>query len=221
MKKAIIPITISVIALALILIFTNSSSTPIEYIIDIELSEERRQEIEVRLAETEAEIAEHEVNNEEVPLRLYRYQAEDYRLLGKLSKAEQIYRDYLQKNPLDKVVQNNLGHLLIQMERYNEAEAVFRNILTNLDSDENDLRNYIRTLQLIDINDSRIIRSLENGIQLYGQTPYLMQGLADWYERQGECQLAIDHLKIIPQLDPEFSEQIEMDIQNLQNRCQN
>ena len=107
------------------------------------------------------------------------------------------------------------------MERYNEAEAVFRNILTNLDSDENDLRNYIRALELMNPNDIRIIRALENGVQLYGQSPYLMQAIADWYEKQGECQLAIEHLRIIPQLDPEFAEQIEMDIMNLQNRCQN
>jgi tetratricopeptide (TPR) repeat protein len=218
-SKIYVAVAVTVIVLVAfvfsdILLNQNNQS----FSIDVEISDERRAELESGLMVVEKEIK--EWREDSPPLRLYRLQAEYLSSLGRLSKAERVYRQYLQINPLDKVVLINLSGVLMRMDKVREAEEVYRTIINNFETDEADIYAYTQILTRLNPNDRRIINVLEQAVSSGGQTPFLLTMIADWHISQGNCQQAIENLQIIPQIDPESADQIALDISRINENCQ-
>lgn len=188
----------------------------------VELTDDLRKTYEQRLSDAKAMIESQKDKDRD--WQAYWHAGVAAQNLGKYGEAEKYYTAFTKHFPSDHKVLANYANLLGKTGRYKEAEAIYVKLLSESLVEE-DLRDYIDILKVQNTDGSRdadIVAALENAITSFGQTPYIMQTLADWYEAHGQCTLAIDHYKVLMSIvSADRKDQIQSDMDRVQATCTN
>lgn len=212
---------IIIVIAAAVLIF-GKDNTKNDVIVDIRMPQEERENREVQLQDTLNEIADLKSNREEISQDLYERLAFEYNALGRVSDARRTYEELMKKYPEaaeEYVVLKNYAQSLKDEKDYEAAREAFQEVLTRFVWLESDVLSFVDIIKKENPNDPQIIRTLDFAITNYGQLPSYMTELAEWYTRDGQCALAIEHYETIQDLDEEAEEWAEGRIEELARNC--
>jgi tetratricopeptide (TPR) repeat protein len=190
--------------------------------IEVQLTDELRAQFDQQLADAKAKIDSEKDKDRD--WNAYVDAGWAARGLGRFGEAEAYYKAYLEYSPLDRRVLTNYAALLIETKRYKQAEEIYAKLMEESFEVE-DLRDWIEVVKIQNEDGSRdndIVNTLERAVATFGQTPFLMQTLGDWYEAHGECALAIDHYKVLESIvDPAQRDLVRSDIERIRTSCTN
>lgn len=203
--------------LALFLVIKEPRSN--DLVVEVNISDELRQEIEGR---KQALIEEAESTGDKANYRDIGLLEEQ---LGNLGSAKRYYEEYLKEYPSNRVALQNYANLLYEMGEYNEAEIVYENIIRSYGMNISIFMRLVDSIEAQNQDGSRteeLIRILEQAVASSGQTNYLMRKLSEVYESLGDCDMAIKHLEILRD-GTESAEvgDINKDIEDIKTRCGN
>lgn len=212
-------ITALVILIAALAISLSGSKKSEDITVTVDITDEKRSELESKKAELEQEIK----DTKEKKLYLSLAQVESQ--LGLLSQSKEHYKKFLQNYPNDQVGLNNYAALLYDMGLYEEAEEAYKGIIGFRGLSLDLLDKLVRSISAQNADGSRtddLISVLEDSTRELGQIDYIMVKLADIYEAEGQCDLAVEHLEVLrDSSEGDKAALVEKDIENLKERCQN
>lgn len=216
-KKIIILIAALVILLAGLLILSGGKKSDSDYTVPVDITEEKRSELEAERANLQSEIRETKDDT------LYMDLARVEKQLGLYSSAKRNYEEFLKKYPNDQVGNSNYAALLMDMGLFEEAEEVHFGIIEFRGLSLRRLDSLVRTIEAQNEDGSRtddLISILEDASKELGQIDYVMTKLSELYEKKGECDLAIEHLEVLRGSEEGAgNSNLDMDIENLKARC--
>lgn len=188
---------------------------------DIEIEETAIHLLEHRITLNQAAIAAAKEAGERPEFVYYENIASEANLLGNLKLARETYEELLALNPIDPVIWNNYGNILMSMGDYVPAGEAFRQAI-DLDPVQEYYRDYITYLERPESGgtDQEVLAALEESIETLGQTPWAMVNLAEWYLEHDDCEQALSHYEVAMQLNPE-NESIVKDYEEARATCQN
>jgi len=171
--------------------------------LDIQLDEASRTYFANRLATEQAAIAALEAKGEEVDLDLVLSAASDAYATGDLVLARQYVERQLKSNALNYGAWNFYGTVLEGMGDYDGARTAFAKAMNSGASMEEYYRDYVTLIQNhYPTEQAEVKRVLELDVADKGQNSWNMVELGHWYQKNGDCQSAIEHFKVAQTLAP-------------------
>lgn len=169
---------------------------------DVQMEDSTRTLIRQRIATAEASLAAQEKAGGEIDTKLYLTIAENQKMLGDLVASRKMYEKSLALNDKAYVVWNSYAKLLELMKDFPNAEIAFKKALDLLKIEGN-YRDYVEFLQL-HYPDRRTEAKalLDEAFVAFGQTPWTMVALGNWFFETGECDQGKAHYDVARTLSP-------------------
>lgn len=163
---------------------------------DVSLDDATRTLLEQRIATTQAAIALAEQSGSEVETDLYLSLAQDAYAIGDLVTSREALVIALNDNTLNVAVWNTYGNVLEKMNDLALAEHAYQRAI-ELGAPSEYYMDYVDFLrEHYPERDEEAKTVLEYMITSFGRTQGIMVALAEWYYDHGDCDRAIDHLKV-------------------------
>ncbi len=161
--------------------------------VEIDMDEQSKVLFEKRLAVAKAGLEARKRAGQE-DLRLTEAVASDAYFLGRLTEAKEIYEEYLQLNPINPVVWTAYASILEEMNELESAEEAYYQALS-VNATSANFDRYIRFTKrhYADERHQEIRAMYELALQTLGDETWILNGLAEWYAKDGNCEQEVEH----------------------------
>ena len=188
--------------------------------IDVQMDDATRTLIQQRIATAEASLAAQEKSGGEIDEKLYLTIAENEKMLGDLVASRKMYDKSISLNDKAYVVWNSYAKLLEMMKDLPAAETAFKKAIDLLKIEGN-YRDYVEFLQQHYPDRRTEIKALlDEAFTAFGQTPWTMVALGDWFFETGECDQGKAHYDVAKTLSPADAENLGKDQQEKLTVCE-
>ncbi len=187
--------------------------------ITVQMDDATRALVMQKIATAEASIAAAEQSGADVDELLYFVIAENKYLLGDLVASREMYEKVLDQSSNSYVAWNAYANVLVMMKDFEPAEGAFKQALSLMHSEEY-YRDYIEFLQTYYPERTTEVKTLlDEAYAKFGQTPWTMISLGNWYFADGKCDQGKAHYSVAATLAPETGDAIEQERDERYDAC--